>query len=245
MSREWRLPPLPPGEGWGEGDGRAGHDSFAAILRVGGMLSFLLSTCLVGAQERPHPDPLPMGEGEGFGKTVVSVAYTTDGPVDPAQVSRLIEVMPGRPLTDDATSATIRNLFATRRFSDIRIEAQDVPGGVAVTVELFRAYRVWPLKFSSAPGLARGAAPRRGLRRGFRLPGRGGRAGHGGDPEAPGGGGLPGSEGHARSLLRPGDLRRKGPLSRSKRGSRRGPPRPSSTGRSSPTPPRCSRSGCT
>jgi outer membrane protein insertion porin family len=107
----------------------------------------VLWTGLAGAQESLQID--------AFGKTVVSVAYTTDGPVDSAQVSRLIEVLPGRPLTDDATSATIRNLFATRRFSDVRIEAEDVPGGVAVTVALFRAYRVWPLKFSSAPGVSR------------------------------------------------------------------------------------------
>jgi outer membrane protein insertion porin family len=142
------------------------------------MLLFFLSTGLAGAQERPHPD-LPAarfarrdltvaagaevqrgetpsrspagGEGEAFGKTVVSVAYTSDGPVDPEEVSRLIEVRAGRPLTDDATSSTIRNLFATRQFSDIRIEARDEPGGVAVTVNLFRSYRVKPLKFSSAP----------------------------------------------------------------------------------------------
>src|SRR4029077_11948670 len=62
-----------------------------------------------------------------------------------------IEVKAGQPLTDDATSATIRNLFATRQFSDIRIDARDVAGGVAVTVDLFRSYRVSPLKFSSAP----------------------------------------------------------------------------------------------
>ena len=67
------------------------------------------------------------------------------------EVSRLIEVKAGQPLTDDATSATIRNLFATRQFSDIRIDARDTPGGVAVTVDLFRSYRVWPIKFSSAP----------------------------------------------------------------------------------------------
>jgi outer membrane protein insertion porin family len=115
------------------------------------MLFLFLSTSLAGAQEAPHPAPLPEGEGVFLGKTVVSVAYTSDGPVDPEEVSRLIDVKAGQPLTDDATSATIRNLFATRQFSDIRIDAQDVAGGVAVTVDLFRSYRVSPLKFSSAP----------------------------------------------------------------------------------------------
>ena len=97
------------------------------------------------------PAILSAQEGAFLGKTVVSVAYTSDGPVDPEEISRLIVVNAGQPLTDDATSATIRNLFATRQFSDIQIEALDAPGGVAVTVNLFRSYRVSPLKFSSAP----------------------------------------------------------------------------------------------
>jgi outer membrane protein insertion porin family len=86
-----------------------------------------------------------------LGKTVVSVSYTTDGDVDKDEVARLITIQNGVPLTDDATAATIRNLFATRQFSDVRIEAEDAPGGVAVTVELFRAFRVVPLKFSGSP----------------------------------------------------------------------------------------------
>ena len=107
----------------------------------------LLTSSVARAQNPPRPDPLPGGEG----KPVVSVAYTTDGDVDNDEVSRLIEIKPGAPLTDDATAATIRNLFATRQFSDIRIESEDAPGGVAVTVVLFRAFRVSPLKFSGSP----------------------------------------------------------------------------------------------
>jgi outer membrane protein insertion porin family len=142
------------------------------------VLFTLLCTSLAGAQERPHPglpaarfarrdlmvaagaemkggedpsrSPAP-GEGEAFGKTVVSVAYTTDGTVDNEEVSRLIDVKGGRPLTEDDTASTIRNLFATRKFSDVRIDAREAPGGVAVTVELFRAFRLWPLKFSGTP----------------------------------------------------------------------------------------------
>jgi outer membrane protein insertion porin family len=110
----------------------------------------MLSSSLARAQDRPHPNPLPTGEG-ATGKPVVSIAYTTDGDVDNAEVSRLIEIKPGMPLTDDSTAATIRNLFATRQFSDIRIEAEDAPGGVAVTIVLFRAFRVAPLKFSGSP----------------------------------------------------------------------------------------------
>lgn len=90
-----------------------------------------------------------------LGQTVVSVAYTSDGEVERSEVERLLEVAVGAKLTEAATGRTIRNLFETERFSDVEIEAQPVEGGVAVTVHLFRSFRVNPLKFSGRIRLSR------------------------------------------------------------------------------------------
>jgi outer membrane protein assembly factor BamA len=90
-----------------------------------------------------------------FGATVVSLAYTADGPVDKDEVERLISIRTGHPLTEEAAGSTIRHLFATRRFSDVRIEAERAEGGVAVTVHLFRSYRVNPLKFDDGVSVSR------------------------------------------------------------------------------------------
>ncbi|HEY6148796.1 MAG TPA: POTRA domain-containing protein, partial [Thermoanaerobaculia bacterium] len=106
----------------------------AAALAVSG-------SSLLG-QETPSP---------GLGGTVVSVAYTTDGPVDADEVSRLLEIRVGQPLTDKATAGTVRNLFATGRFSNVEIEAVSAAEGVAVVVHLFHSYRVKPLRFVHAP----------------------------------------------------------------------------------------------
>jgi outer membrane protein insertion porin family len=92
---------------------------------------------------------------ELFGRRIVSVAYTTDGPVDRTEIERLLALRAGEALTDAATGATIRNLFATRRFSDIRVDAEPAEGGVAVTVHLFRAFRVNPLRFEDGVSLSR------------------------------------------------------------------------------------------
>ncbi|HYR46855.1 MAG TPA: hypothetical protein VER78_07600, partial [Thermoanaerobaculia bacterium] len=62
----------------------------------------------------------------------------------------MIEIRTGLPLTERETGATIRNLFATREFSDVEIEARPEGEGVAVLVHLFRAYRVKPLKFTGS-----------------------------------------------------------------------------------------------
>ncbi len=90
-----------------------------------------------------------------WGHTVVSVSYTADGPVNGPEIESLLELRTGRPLTEGATGATIRNLFATRQFSDVLIDAQPALGGVAVTVHLFRAFRVSPLRFSRGVPLSR------------------------------------------------------------------------------------------
>lgn len=104
------------------------------------LLAILLPTARAGGQT---PDL--------FGRPVTSVAFTSDGAVEQEEIGRLVEIRVGKPLTEDATGGTIRNLFATRRFSDVRIEGETSPGGVAVTVHLFRAFRVFPLKFRGAP----------------------------------------------------------------------------------------------
>jgi outer membrane protein insertion porin family len=97
----------------------------------------------------------PAGTSEFFGATVVSLAYTSDGPVDQDEVERLISIRTGLPLTEESTGSTIRHLFATRRFSDIRIETERAEGGIAVTVHLFRSFRVNPLKFDDGVSVSR------------------------------------------------------------------------------------------
>ena len=87
----------------------------------------------------------------GLDLPVSSVTYTCDGPVDETEVARLVEIRTGRPLTADETGNTIRNLFATSRFSDIQIEAVPRDGNVEVVVHLVRSFRVFPLKFSRPP----------------------------------------------------------------------------------------------
>jgi len=112
--------------------------------------SLLFAAVLAGAASRLAAQEAAAVTGAPGG-TVVSVAYTTDGPVDSDEVARLVEIRVGQPLTDKATAGTIRNLFATGRFSNVEIEAEPAPDGVAVIVHLFRSYRVKRLRFVHAP----------------------------------------------------------------------------------------------
>ena len=103
-------------------------------VRALSLLLLLGRSGYVAGQQVSEPPPL-------YGRTVVSVAYTSDGPVDRDEVARLVSIKSGQPLTEEATGSTIRYLFATRRFSDVRVEAEPAEGGVAVTVHLFRSFR--------------------------------------------------------------------------------------------------------
>ena len=100
-------------------------------------------------QESP-PEPAPL-----FGQDVNSVGYTSDGPVDEDEVRRLVSIKTGQVLTEEATGSTIRHLFATRRFSDVRIDAVRGEAGVDVTIHLFRAYRVNPLRFDDGVSVSK------------------------------------------------------------------------------------------
>jgi outer membrane protein insertion porin family len=75
--------------------------------------------------------------------------------VDRDEVARLVSFKAGQPLTEEVTGSTIRHLYATRRFSDVRIEAEPTEGGVAVTVHLFRSFRVNPLKFDDGVSVSK------------------------------------------------------------------------------------------
>jgi outer membrane protein insertion porin family len=114
-----------------------------------------LSLLLLSAAAATAAGQQPSGPPPLYGRTVVSVAYTSDGPVDADEVARLISIKSGQPLTEEATGSTIRHLFATRRFSDVRVEAEPAEGGVAVTVHLFRSFRVNPLKFDDGVSISK------------------------------------------------------------------------------------------
>ncbi len=86
------------------------------------------------------------------GRTIVSVAWDADGPVDGREIARLVELRAGVPLDEDAVRRSVQNLFATERFANVEVEGDPAGAdGVAVIVHLFRAYRVQAIRFEGRP----------------------------------------------------------------------------------------------
>ena len=93
---------------------------------------------------------------ELIGRTIASVAFTCDGPADAREIESLVDLRAGRPLALDDAGATIENLFATLDFSNVLVAAEPTAdGGVAVTIHLWRAYRVARLTFDGSSSLSR------------------------------------------------------------------------------------------
>ena len=93
---------------------------------------------------------------ELLGRTIESVSFTCDGPADAQEIATLVDLRAGRTLTRDDTGATIENLFATLDFSNVLVVAEPTPeGGVAVTIHLWRSYRVAHVVFDGSSSLSR------------------------------------------------------------------------------------------
>ncbi len=77
-----------------------------------------------------------------WGRKIASLAFRGDALLEEGTFARLTELGPGELLTERAVHASLRNLFATGRFSDLAVEAAPTAGGAAVTVVFAAAARV-------------------------------------------------------------------------------------------------------
>ena len=84
---------------------------------------------------------------------MASVAYAADGEVDHDEIEDLVAIVAGRPLTEEETGATIRNLYGTRRFSNVVVDAEP-PGGRRGAGHrlLWRAYIVRAIELEGSSG---------------------------------------------------------------------------------------------
>lgn len=103
------------------------------------------------------PAPASPMAGDGlWGRLVRSLAFRGDGPVDEKRMTSLTELEPGKLLTPGAVRLSMRNLFATRRFADLSVEAAPSGDGAAVVFRYVAAPRI--ARFSITKGIpARGS----------------------------------------------------------------------------------------
>ena len=85
-----------------------------------------------------------------YGTGIASLSFRGDAPIDERRLAALTELAPGRTLTGEAVRTSLRNLFATRLFSDLAVEASPSPAGSIVVVVFSAAPRIERLALSSS-----------------------------------------------------------------------------------------------
>lgn len=116
------------------------------MRRAGGAAALLAA-----ALASPAARAAPRAADAFWGRTIASLSFRGDGPIDTKRMGNLTDLGPGRTLTDGAVRLAIRNLFATRRFSDLAVEATPSGNGVAVVVVFSAAPRIEALTLT--PGV--------------------------------------------------------------------------------------------
>ncbi|MCU1246016.1 MAG: outer membrane protein assembly factor BamA, partial [Acidobacteria bacterium] len=106
------------------------------------------------------PPAPPSTEVPSDGARIVSIGYRADAGFDTSILRQYLQLAAGQPLAIRAVQSSIKSLFATGDFRDIRVESEPVAGGVAVTFVLSLNYRIGDLTFDGLRGTTRDRAER-------------------------------------------------------------------------------------
>lgn len=105
----------------------------------------------------PAPASPPVAREALLGRTISSLRFEGDVPTDrPEELARLTDLNPGQRLTEPAVREALRNLFATRRFLDLRVEGSASGETVDVVVRYEAAPSVASLLLAGKDLPARG-----------------------------------------------------------------------------------------
>lgn len=86
--------------------------------------------------------PPARGSEELWGRTIERLSFRGDAPIEEAALARLTDLGPGKTLGERAVRSSLRNLFATGRFSDLAVEAAPAGEKAVVTIVFWAASRV-------------------------------------------------------------------------------------------------------
>ncbi len=96
------------------------------------------------------------GRDPAYGQKVVSLSFSGDIRVEERALARLVEIEPGEVLTEDRVRASLRNLFATGRFVDLRVDVAETGDGVIAVIHFIAASRVEKVEISGSHLPSRG-----------------------------------------------------------------------------------------
>jgi outer membrane protein assembly factor BamA len=95
----------------------------------------------------PEPASTAVAPPLAFGGArVTEVGFHADSPVDTSSFAQYVTVKPGNVLSLRDVQSSIKSLYATGDFRDIRVETVPAANGLAVTFSLFVQYRIGAIR---------------------------------------------------------------------------------------------------
>ncbi len=105
---------------------------------------YFFSILLIGLVAMPA-----VAQFEFTGIPVSSIEFEADADFDPAELSRLVRIEAGKPLSVVDLQSSIKALFGTGTFRDVRVDAERVGDALAITFRLSLQYRVGEVNFEA------------------------------------------------------------------------------------------------
>jgi outer membrane protein assembly complex protein YaeT len=94
------------------------------------------------------------------GAVVTHIAFTADSGIDTSAFNQYLAVKIGEPLSIRNVQASVKSLFATGSFRDIRVDSSPSQGGVAIAFALYTNFRISLIDFDGLNGADRDRAMR-------------------------------------------------------------------------------------
>ena len=123
----------------------------------------LLTSSSIAAAGVPAPPPISIATttvAPASGGIVTSVTFRADSSVDTSTFNQYVAVKIGEPLSIRNVQSSIKSLFATGNFRDIRVDSTPSGNGVAVVFALYTNFRVASIELEGLTGPDRDRAMR-------------------------------------------------------------------------------------
>ncbi len=105
---------------------------------------YFFSILLIGLVAMPA-----VAQFEYVGIPVSSIEFEADSEFDPEPLARLVRIEVGKPLSIVDLQSSIKALFGTGTFRDVRVEAEQFGDTIAITFRLSLQYRVGEVTFET------------------------------------------------------------------------------------------------
>jgi len=116
------------------------------------VFSFGVSNAVSGIVSGGERTSRPLRADETSAPLVQEVSFTSDGHFDTSLLNQYISIKPGQPLSIRDVQDSIKTLFSTGNFRDVRVDETPSGAGVAVTFNLSLNYRVGKIEFDGLKG---------------------------------------------------------------------------------------------